>query len=993
MNKKKVFHAFLLGGGLCLASLGTFTSCKDYADDITNLQTQIDNLNKVFAELQAQIKAGKLLKSVEAKDYGILVKLASGEEFKITNGAKGDKGDTGAQGIAGKNGTVWTISADGFWVKDGEKTEYKAIGKDGATGAKGVKGDKGDTGAQGVAGVYYVPNGTTGKFDKHIPTADGKEKVETTNISFLAPGTITAVKTDDVLAFYNVDGGEGEHKEVKIYLSNKLTSMVFNMSRVYEGMPAASINRYNYYGITLKAVKADADNSKDAPTLANEVTAYSPAMVLDYFLNPANAKIDAKKENFDFVAYNREYTRAAEENLGAQFTCADVKRNGANLTATVNYNGKENLKEVANDNAMTVLAMRYKSSDGANVVSNFAALKQYRYNLMYLNNANKDVKGATKASALQLTAAAAIKATPTFYVKWNAALDLDTCINTIRAYAGGNVDLKSLSVDKFFANTVTYRMPLDKMAKDGAAEKEGFTYKYELVGYEKDNVKQSTFAKLDGATLKPTNSKGEEGKQDAINKEPLVRVSLMHGKTVIAVGYAKIKINKTGKEEAPAIELTSDKEYKFNCGEDEVVLSHEFYEDIYEQLAAILYVSKAEAKRAYEIDLVNHYNAEGKKVNQVGKVSLDAKNINWAIACMDAYKAFVKGGKKEITTTIYFNKKANVTTDGIFEKVAVKLTWKPKTIAQMPVLDLDNYKNKSIWAKTHQEQGSGLDEIHINTTPYEYATGHNMDKMSIRYELEKALLGNKIDAKFTGDFEKFNKNFVVTYKFGKKEGLENRIDGDYSQLCYMGVTVAAINMKTGEIAYKNSHRYAQQLLNYNGGKRDLAKSLTLPVEVTAHINCCNGSACQPVEITIAHNKFNAVVLRPINLTDSSVEFVDAGNNTTANVNVAISDWRGNNVPSSAYKYFGIKDINLNTDEATTNMNGNVMKLKDVTTKLKLQYNKSGVDLENGKFGTVTYLNSDQLVADFEIYVPATITYAWGKLPFTVTVKIKKTAIK
>ena len=111
-----MLEAFLICGGICVTSLGTFSSCKNYDDDISNLQTQINDLNKILAELQAQIKAGKLLSSVESKDYGILVKLSSGEEFKITNGKNGARGEQGAQGVQGvqgeqgKPGTVWTIS-------------------------------------------------------------------------------------------------------------------------------------------------------------------------------------------------------------------------------------------------------------------------------------------------------------------------------------------------------------------------------------------------------------------------------------------------------------------------------------------------------------------------------------------------------------------------------------------------------------------------------------------------------------------------------------------------------------------------------------------------------------------------------------------------------------------------------------------------------------------------------------------------------------------
>jgi peptidoglycan hydrolase CwlO-like protein len=43
--KRKYFSALLMGA-LTIASVSTFTSCKDYDDDISNLQQQIDSNEK-----------------------------------------------------------------------------------------------------------------------------------------------------------------------------------------------------------------------------------------------------------------------------------------------------------------------------------------------------------------------------------------------------------------------------------------------------------------------------------------------------------------------------------------------------------------------------------------------------------------------------------------------------------------------------------------------------------------------------------------------------------------------------------------------------------------------------------------------------------------------------------------------------------------------------------------------------------------------------------
>ena len=67
--KRKYFSALLMGA-LTIASVSTFTSCKDYDDDISSLQKQIDDLNKIVKEIQSQINAGAILDDVQSTNDG-----------------------------------------------------------------------------------------------------------------------------------------------------------------------------------------------------------------------------------------------------------------------------------------------------------------------------------------------------------------------------------------------------------------------------------------------------------------------------------------------------------------------------------------------------------------------------------------------------------------------------------------------------------------------------------------------------------------------------------------------------------------------------------------------------------------------------------------------------------------------------------------------------------------------------------------------------------
>ena len=204
---KKKFVKVMFFGALSLAVSTAVTSCKDYDDDIDNLQTQIDANKASIADLQKFVNEGKWVKGVESVTGGFKITFSDGQSYTVVNGkdgAKGETGATGAQGVAGKDGSIVTIGEDGFWYIDGKKTDVKAQGK------KGEKGDKGETGAAGKDGyspyigedgfwyfynaetqkvekskyqanivgsekTYIVENPTMPKYTLHTVTKDGKE--------------------------------------------------------------------------------------------------------------------------------------------------------------------------------------------------------------------------------------------------------------------------------------------------------------------------------------------------------------------------------------------------------------------------------------------------------------------------------------------------------------------------------------------------------------------------------------------------------------------------------------------------------------------------------------------------------------------------------------------------------------------------------------------------------------------------------------------------
>ena len=89
--KRKYFSALLMGA-LTIASVSTFTSCKDYDDDISGLQQRIDDLSKKIDDINTQITNGAILTNVTPTANGVTVSLSNGKTYDITNGKDGKDG-------------------------------------------------------------------------------------------------------------------------------------------------------------------------------------------------------------------------------------------------------------------------------------------------------------------------------------------------------------------------------------------------------------------------------------------------------------------------------------------------------------------------------------------------------------------------------------------------------------------------------------------------------------------------------------------------------------------------------------------------------------------------------------------------------------------------------------------------------------------------------------------------------------------------------------
>ena len=982
---KRKYLSALLMGALTVASVSTMTSCKDYDDDINNLQGQIDALSKTLSELQTKINDGSILKSVESDGNGgikvTVTKNGTDTSYNIKQGE---------QGAAGKDADVWKIGEDGYWYKNDTKTEYKALG---------TNGEKGETGAAGKDGKYYVPNPETGTFWVY---GDGDKAAYDSKIVYTATNedVITAVWDNDNLTLTNVAGAPG--KKIVVSLSSALKSLVFDPDFYYAGIEAFDLATYKYNPATVKAVDADGDYSKDAPIVADDAFTYAPDLAATYFLNPSNAKMSNDAAKYSFIAYNKDYTRVAAD-YGSTFKVesADLTTKGK-VTVHAKYNGNA-IKNIAENNQVTVLALQYTSGDSV-VTSDFAAIKASTYSKLVLNNPTLQHVDAIPSHLYQ-TAQDAILNDAQIHVAWNSkGIDLREYVNTDRTY------------DKDENPTCK---AWDKNAAEGLVEKSGFKYSFELVGYKSGDNKtsQSAHAAIasNGYTLRPQMTAG--GKQQAygaaqneatIGREPLVRVILKDtvNNKIAAVGYIKVVIDKTVAEnKAEEVDLvTVNKPYTIACGDNNIDLQKVTWAQVEEQLYAKLNMSKEAFEDAYELDGgtadAKQFEkattdevalAADKKIGTVSQTRTDVAGkqtevIAWSIKNQAAYAAF-KAGKTTLSTYVRYALKAGKTAANKY--VYVKLTWTPSAINLKPSTTFGNEnKIKSYWyAANSAVAGTGYDEVHgnVEVVGTEYANDEYV------FDLKNALVGNKLSVNpLTAPYADLNQELKLTFGFVTGKGLFASEDGTkvYAEKELTNV-VASLDPVTGIVTYAQNET-AKKLLNAYGHK-DLKNTVTAIVAVKATI-------CGNIDVPVASNEFNVKFLRPINVEEATASFEDAETaGSTADIKLTFTDWRDHNFTDTKvtkgqdyFKYYGVTEIAVDIDNATTDLNGNSsQKLKDLTDKVKFTFSAPN-EISANNYGNLKYENNGLTVGQFHVYFPATITYDWGTIKTTITATVGKT---
>ena len=527
MNKKCLSAAMFVV--LMTATSGTFTSCKDYDDDIDHLQEQINKTNVTLGELQALIEKGSVITSVESTAEGLTITLSNKQVYTIKNGA---------DGVDGKDADVWKIGQDGYWYKNDQKTEWKAVGADGKDGQNGADGQDGQDGADGQDGQdgadgkdgkYYVPNAETGCFDIY---QDGK-KLESTQISW-KPATgesMTAVYTGNELKIFGVTQPDGTKGEVTITIGKQLGSVAF-VPDVMSGEVSYPTTSTPFYHLEnyLAEDKYEITSKEFIPQELNK----SNVVDLMYRLNPTDAYV-AEEAIFDFL--NRAVVTKA----------AGDKENLLNVFAkTQNENGSALVRATVNARALTassqhIAALRIWNGQHP-VVSDYVHITSEAIDAMLVDS----VKTLADKTAEPVQ----------FYARTKKIQNADETDAFIKQFvslgAAANLAMKydgSLDLSKYLG--------LFSDDKDEFLQELGFvgmSYAYSLPKeYKADDTQktnQQWYVQLDGSVLSVNKANLTDGLTPAVGRTPVVRVDAFltdneGEKHLVASSYVKVEITET----------------------------------------------------------------------------------------------------------------------------------------------------------------------------------------------------------------------------------------------------------------------------------------------------------------------------------------------------------------------------------------------------------------------------------------------------------------
>ena len=1010
-----------------VSSTGTFVSCKDYDDDIENLQGQINANAEAIKTINDLVANGSVISSVEPTANGIIIKLSDGKSYTIENGKDGNDG---------KPADVWTIGEDGFWYKNDQKTEYKAVGSNGTNGADGVNGG------------FYRPNTATGNFDYVVVGKDGKETVTDSGIAWKVGGNnITAVVTDGDVILQGVPGiPDGK---VVIPRNNVLRSLVFVPEVYVEGIPGM-----RYYNVAYTRQDLDKKNTKNEAfkDIKDGAVELNRGILAQYHVNPSCVN-KSELQVLNLATRNVPYLTARSADFEAKATYKDFKDG----LLTVGIELGKGVSSWLDNDSVPVAALQVIREGKDTITSDYATL--YKAAVKNVRIANPNAKAeehyrfAINDNTLKSKDSKVVLGDK---IVWNETpQDYKDCDTTL--VDGSSLDLMSLvSAHGLMENQDCAKLDTKTY---------GWTWKFEVVtGYVlgKNQTPQDKFVTLeaDGHTLKTT-VYGDDSQGAAIGRTPIIRVTLIDeaGK-IVSGAYIKLQIVKEDVPSREQIEIDLGGA-KFSCAGYTGPVDTKM-------MNQLIYNVVGMSKDAFHnhFDVFKAYNAPAEGINKANVGEVEQKedteaisgrsyNLIWTATSMDLWN---NAGKVMTHRVVYYDD-ANAPTDSLV--VILKAT--AEDIAKNADIDaakmLDNYWDA---AKTYTSYNFRTPVVGENKVDkFELITDPNASFKTVNGNLllSEGLSAGAVTKYYfcMDDMKKIETigNLKVKFSFNEKDSvsLYAQIYDDSKKTFGDREIVAKITNKFSNTADKDAVGTPYE--SFDGGKMnsflqygnsvagegianvtkqgEVAKKLLNTGAMYALI-CADQYPCADLNKRVSvsfkgADHFKANIIRPVNAKEvANGNFIDGKDKiptdkTQAEVGTYMSieklvdlyDWRGRQFSAKEYKeyyygYYGIKSIIPDLKNVTCDLNGEntavpttVVLGWESTNGNEVTYGKDVTDdkgnvtekrAQTSKYGFVTYYNNGaKLDKDFNLIIPVTIEYAWGKIETTVKAHVVKTEQK
>lgn len=770
----------------------------------------------------------------------------------------------------------------------------------------------------------------------------------------------------------------------------------------------------------------------------------NPVTTLTYHMNPSSAKVAFGDLGFvskDVQVITRSAAAkpsTAENDLAGNkvFSC------GAGL---LNVGVTANGPSIEGKGNATILALQAKVNKEGDVdtliTSDYAMLyaTKISFNDIVFTDRTKAVACAGTEDALYGTAAKALESVATHKIKY-----------TEYGEAAG-LDLKSKVALHYSHATKSDKAETHALLTQEEAKKYGLTFDFKLINYTvgTNKTSDSKYATIDETTgVLKTRTVDENGNTivpgddnlaaPAIGREPLVRVRVMQGSNVVLVGFIKVEIVPQDPQALEDINAGI-----FDCGSQQAdpcggnTSERTTWSWTSSNILGKLGLDITEFHNRYELEVASgeavQYSAPDKKLaNNIGVVTEVHESegsvtsvLNWAVSAEDRQTIWEANNHE---TTIYVKYAPKDPEHDAEVYVGLKLTITKPAAGTLGDKATGYWEGNRVKLNVDYPQ----DGKKVGPLPFDYDLDFfwkdknvkfsRADVAGYKYYFDPSMTtvaGRSVTLKNDNGSYTYNAARAISTNDGWKAwSAANELDYmvDYNAGVYTlnkvyagNVLIATLDQTSGVVTYEKND-VTKELLN----KGKLAVELKIAI---AGQNACN------LVVPTTGNTFTAALYRPVNVAAAASipHFVDAANNGSS-VDVfsmlSFTDWRNEAFTGSngwLFGYYEISNVYIGSDPGTsddanvitTTVGGGQLgqdklsRYPDIVVKLTgnstinvsncTEANSAAIiDKVKSLLGKITVINTGASVSTYQLRVPLTIEYAWGKQTVNVDLTVDST---